>query len=255
MDWTISITPHMHKPIESMRDGLTKERNIRDGYIRGCGMYAGNILELCANDDVFKTAYRAARGLTLLPDVKLASLYYIVRFNIGAIPFGNIVEFGSYKGGSAIFMAVVAKHFHPGMKIYAFDTFEGMPPLRTDNDIYDQGSFSDVDLEAIRATTENYGLNNLILVKGQFSDTLPHALAQVGPISLNHIDCDLYESVIIAYEGPKSNYVPGCYLVFDDPLEPSCIGAYEAVEALVIRRDGLHAEQVFPHMIYRHPTT
>lgn len=243
----------MQEPIESMHDGLTKGRNIRDGYIRGCGMYAGNILELCANDEVFKEAYRAARSLTLLPDVKLASLYFIIRFSLGKILPGNIVEFGAYRGGSAIFMAVVAKHFHPGMKVYAFDTFEGMPPLRTDNDIYGQGSFSDVDLEAIRAATECYGLDNLILVKGQFSETLSEALVQIGPISLNHIDCDLYESVTTAYDGPKGNYVPGCYLVFDDPLEPSCIGAYEAVETLVIRRDGLHAEQVFPHMIYRHP--
>jgi hypothetical protein len=45
--------------------------------------------------------------------------------------------------------------------------------------------------------------------------------------------------------------VPGGYIMLDDPLYSSCIGAFEAVEDVMIRRDGLHAEQVFPHLIFR----
>jgi hypothetical protein len=30
-------------------------------------------------------------------------------------------------------------------------------------------------------------------------------------------------------------------------------GAFEAIESLVIGRDGLYAEQVFPHLVYRTP--
>jgi hypothetical protein len=41
--------------------------------------------------------------------------------------------------------------------------------------------------------------------------------------------------------------------VFDDPLVSSCLGAFEVIESLVIRRDGLYAEQVYPHLVYRTP--
>lgn len=32
-----------------------------------------------------------------------------------------------------------------------------------------------------------------------------------------------------------------------------CLGAAEAMEDLLIRRDGLNSEQVFPHYVFRQP--
>lgn len=252
MNWTITMMPHMQEAIDAMPPSVTKGRNLKDGYVRGCGIYGGNILDLCGRDPVFKSAYQAARKRTMLPDVKLASLYFLIRFNLAGLPAGNIVEFGAYRGGSAIFMAIVAKAFRPSLGIFAFDTFEGMPPIKRNNDVYGPGCFTDVDFDELRSVASNLGLDNLTFVKGEFGSTLPKTLPDVGPISLSHIDCDLYESVSFAYDACKSHYVPGCYLVFDDPLEPSCIEAFEAIEDFVIKRDGLHAEQVFPHMIYRY---
>jgi hypothetical protein len=45
--------------------------------------------------------------------------------------------------------------------------------------------------------------------------------------------------------------IPGGYLVFDDATVSSCLGATEAVEDLLIRRDGLNSEQIFPHFVFR----
>ena len=42
-------------------------------------------------------------------------------------------------------------------------------------------------------------------------------------------------------------------LVFDDATTPTCIGATEAVEDLVVRRDGLSSEQIYPHYVFRAP--
>jgi hypothetical protein len=36
-------------------------------------------------------------------------------------------------------------------------------------------------------------------------------------------------------------------------LQPTCLGAIEAVEDLLIRRDSLNAEQVWPHLVFRAP--
>ena len=48
--------------------------------------------------------------------------------------------------------------------------------------------------------------------------------------------------------------VPGGYLAFDDATVSSCLGATEAVESLLIRRDGLNAEQIWPHFVFRAPS-
>jgi hypothetical protein len=45
--------------------------------------------------------------------------------------------------------------------------------------------------------------------------------------------------------------MPGGYIAFDDACFSSCLGATEAVEEFLIRRDGLHAEQIYPHFVFR----
>jgi hypothetical protein len=47
--------------------------------------------------------------------------------------------------------------------------------------------------------------------------------------------------------------VSGGYWVFDDPMVSDCLGAAEAMEDLLIRRDGLNSEQVFSHYVFRQP--
>ena len=45
----------------------------------------------------------------------------------------------------------------------------------------------------------------------------------------------------------------GTHVIFDDATVSSCLGATEAVESLLIRRDGLNAEQIWPHFVFRAP--
>jgi len=49
----------------------------------------------------------------------------------------------------------------------------------------------------------------------------------------------------------KPAMASGGYLVFDDATTSSCIGATEAVENLLIRRDALSSEQIYPHYVFR----
>ncbi len=49
----------------------------------------------------------------------------------------------------------------------------------------------------------------------------------------------------------KKYLVPGAYIVFDDPLYGHCLSAFEAVEDRLVQRDRLHAEQVYPHLVFR----
>ncbi len=76
-------------------------------------------------------------------------------------------------------------------------------------------------------------------------------LERAGKVALAHIDCDILPSVRYSYEAVRPHMVEGGYLVFDDATMSSCIGATEAVEDLLIRRDGLNSEQIHPHFVFR----
>jgi hypothetical protein len=47
--------------------------------------------------------------------------------------------------------------------------------------------------------------------------------------------------------------VSGGYWILDEPVVSDCIGTAEAMEDLLIPRDGLNSEQVFPHCVFRQP--
>ena len=86
---------------------------------------------------------------------------------------------------------------------------------------------------------------------GRSRQTSTGPLTRLGPVALAHIDADIYSAIAFAYDAVKIHAVPGAYVVFDDATVPSCLGATEAVEELLIRRDWLHAEQISPQFVFR----
>ena len=74
------------------------------------------------------------------------NLYVLIKYFLGDLPSGNVIEFGSYKGGSALFMGSAINVFLPGGRLYALDTYTGMPDVDKDIDAHSIGDFADVDL-------------------------------------------------------------------------------------------------------------
>ena len=252
MKWDIIISNHGAR-IGAMAGEALNGRNLKEGYIRGCGLQFGNMVDLCAADPLFAHAYALTHGRTAVTDNNLRNLFLLIKLHLRQLPPGDIGEFASFRGGSAIFVAVVAQELCPGTKVYGFDSFAGMPETDARRDAHKAGDFGEASVEEIRLFAEKSGVRNLELVKGMFEESIPRAMPAIGPLRLSHIDCDLYDGVVASYEGSRAKMVAGGYIVFDDPLVSSCLGAFEAIESLVIRRDGLYAEQVFPHLVYRAP--
>ena len=250
MEWKIELAQH-GKRIAAMSGNLVDGKTIRDGYLRGCGIQFGNIPSLCGADPLFARAHALVQDRCVVNAPKLVNLFMLIKFFLPRLPAGHIVEFGSFRGGSAIFMAVVANELCPGTKVFGFDSFAGMPPTDGQRDIHNAGDFSEVSVGEVRQFAADAGVHNLELVEGMFEDTVPTVLPSIGPLRLSHIDCDLFDAIALSYDGSKAQMVPGGYMVFDDPLQSTCLGGLEAIESLVIRRDGLHAEQAFPHLVYR----
>jgi len=232
--------------------GLVKGRNVSDGYVRGWGLRFDGLIEKVMMDPLYRDASALARPRSLVSEHNRANIFLILKFYLNKLPWGNIIEFGSYKGGNALFMAYVVHQLYPGkVKVFGLDTFEGMPATDSSIDAHKGGDFSDADFAELQKVVQDSGLPNITFVKGLFEDTAPEVLANNGPITLAHIDCDIRSAVAYSYETVKEYMVPGGYFVFDDATTPSCLGATEVVEELVIRRDGLHSEQIFPHFVFR----
>ena len=230
-----------------------KSRNVRDGYARGWGLQCGKHSRCHSGRWLYQEACSLAMGRTIVSEDNRMNIYLILKYFLPYIPFGHIVEFGSYKGGNALFMAYVVNRLYPGRKVFALDTFSGMPETESAIDAHIAGDFQDVDLLELREFAEREGVRNVEFIKGLFQQTGPAALANLGSIVLAHIDCDIYSAVAFSYDIVRNYMVSGGYIVFDDATTSSCLGATEAVEELVIRRDGLHSEQIFPQFVFRSP--
>ncbi|MFA7431444.1 MAG: class I SAM-dependent methyltransferase [Rhodospirillaceae bacterium] len=232
-------------------DDLRNGRNIREGYQRGWGLQFGDLRAKVAADPLYQEALKLAGGRTVQAEDNRMNLFLLLKFFVGKLPMGHVVEFGSFKGGSAIFMAKVCQVLHPQMQIYAFDTFEGMPETNAAVDAHTKGDFKDVDFDELSTYIRSLGLTNLHLVRGLFDETAPRVLPEIGAIRLSHIDCDIQSAVAYSYDAANPYMVKGGYIALDDALFSSCIGATEVVEDLMIRRDGLNSEQIYPHFVFR----
>jgi len=234
-----------------MTRGRRKGRDVYEGYQRGWGLQFTDLREKVLADPLYQEALKLSEGRTILAEMHRMNIFLIMKYFMPRHEPGHIIEFGSYLGGNAIFMAFVANKLMPGTKVYALDSFQGMPATDKSVDAHNKGDFSNVDVDKLRGYIAKIGLTNIELCKGYFQDTAEHILKQAARISLAHIDCDISSSVRYSYEVVKPYMTDGGYIVFDDATVSSAIGATEVVEELVIRRDGLNSEQIFPQFVFR----
>lgn len=233
-------------------DSVSNGRNVTAGYARGWGLEYGRLGETIARDPVYRESLQMARPRSLVLEPKLMNLFLIMKYGIRDHE-ADFIEFGSYRGGSAIFMANVARRLGLKGKVYALDTYEGMPPTNDEFDLHSAGDFSDANLDDLNKYIHDLGLTNMTPVKGLFSDTTPGVLSHIRNIGIAHIDCDIHDAVKYCLDAvmPKMSSSGG-YVVLDDALHGSCLGAMQAVEDWVIA-NRVHAEQAYPHLVYRYP--
>jgi len=115
---------------------------------------------------------------------------------------GLVLEFGVFSGRTLNHIASLTEEV-----VYGFDSFEGLPEdWRPD---IRQGTFRRGTLPEMSTNVE--------LVVGWFENTLPQFVAaHPDPVSLLHIDCDLYSSTKTVFHHLSKNIVNGTVIVFDE---------------------------------------
>jgi predicted O-methyltransferase YrrM len=233
--------------------GPRKGRSVYDGYVRGLGIEHGELRNKVLQDPVYIDAFNRTANRSVLSRDRRINLFLLIKFYLKRLDRGHIIEFGTYRGGSAIFMALAAKKFLPGVKIWGLDSFSGFPEIDSSIDSHTRTQFVDTDVDEVRAYAAKCGLDNVEFVKGRIEDTACDVLKRAGRIALAHIDCDVYSTVKYSWEVVKDYMVPGGYAVFDDATASGCLGATEVIEDILIRQEGLCSEQIYPHFVFRYP--
>lgn len=115
---------------------------------------------------------------------------------------GQILEFGVASGRTINHMATLTSQ-----KLYGFDVFTGLP--ETWRPGFPQGAFGRADLPVVSPNVE--------LVVGLFENTLDGFLRfNQAPVSLLHVDCDLYAGTRVIFDKLGHLIGPGTVIVFDE---------------------------------------
>jgi len=235
-------------PNIAVKEGLFRGRSPRDGYQRGWGIQFGKLREAVMTEPLFLKATTNLGVPFLVSDDKRMNMYLLLTRFLPKLKCQDVIEFGSYKGGNALFMAVVLREIAPEAKVYALDTFEGMPTTDSSIDAHQKGNFSDASLSDLTACIDKLDLTNLIPVQGLFQQTFPKMKDQ--KFGMAHIDADIYSAVKYAQDAVWPQMIEGGYVVYDDAEISSCIGATQAVEELIMEKR-IHCEQIWPHFVFR----
>ena len=166
-------------------------------------------------------------GQTVIPRNRLDFLADKCRNTLKAIP-GNVVEVGTYRGGTLIELAKAVKEICPKYKVYAIDTFEGHP-YTDGHPVHPIGKYSDVGVNELKRILKEVEVDRWVeLIEGKIEDVFE--TLNTSNISFAHIDCDLY--IPVKYSAiniaPKIN--KGGIIYFDDYGHEHCPGATKAVE-------------------------
>ena len=147
---------------------------------------------------------------------------------------GDFVECGIWKGGNIILFQKLNNLFNLKKKIFAFDTFEGMPaPNEFDKDS-DNVLASDLMLKSeknsnlnnihcyspyedvVNNISKHVDIANIKFIKGKVEETLLDDKNLPEKISILRLDTDFYSSTKIELEILYKRLVKGGILIIDD---------------------------------------
>lgn len=151
---------------------------------------------------------------------------------------GDFVECGVALGAQIGVMGHVLDASNLSKKIYAFDSYAGIPLAGKFDD--QQPGIGDVDpnryipsdprelltssgvaafsLETVKSNISQWGLNSdrYVFVEGWFQDTLPLASSKIDKISLLRLDGDLYDSTKVCLDYLHHKVQRGGFVIIDD---------------------------------------
>jgi O-methyltransferase len=192
-------------------------------------------LDYRPSDDFFDLADFVMRHKRTLLAYDRLYIFWQAAANLANVP-GSVAEIGSYRGGSAYFIAsAFLRMTGSEVPMHVFDTFEGHPAeSMSEHDPYHSpGQFQGTQYEKVREYLSRF--TELRIHKGDVLHALPQLEESV--YRLVHIDTDLYQPTVacLDYFGPRMS--PEGVIVVDDYASKKCPGVPKAVSEYLARTD------------------
>jgi O-methyltransferase len=178
---------------------------------------------------------------TLLGYDRLYVFWQAIR-NLTQVP-GDMIEVGSYRGGSAYFIAASALGIiGEQVPMRVVDTFEGHPEsaISGEDPFHKPGQFHRTSYDRVRALLEPFP--NVTVHQSDVLLLLPQL--PEAQYRLVHIDTDLYQPTVACLDYFAPRLSKGAVVVIDDYASPKCPGVPKAVAEFMQRADGFQAWDV-----------
>lgn len=150
-----------------------------------------------------------------------------VEYVCGADVSGDIAEFGTMTGRTAVDLARAMAQFDDTRRLLLFDSFQGLPVSQSEVDrqsphvrsgVWRPGSCHGISKEQLFRMCRQYlPADRILIFDGWFCDTLPTVAAETR-LALLHVDSDLYQSAkdVLSFVFSHGMVSGGATLHFDD---------------------------------------
>ena len=183
----------------------------------------------------FRSICEKSCNFTMTSVERMYGLYKAIEYIVAAKIQGDVVECGTWKGGSSMVSALtlIEKKDKLQRNMYLYDTFEGMSEP-TDKDVFvndkslkarnmwENKDFSDENFWCCSSIDEvknnlystGYPKEKMRFIKGKVEDTIPMIIPR--KIALLRLDTDFYESTFHEMKYLFPRLVKGGVLIVDD---------------------------------------
>jgi hypothetical protein len=170
-----------------------------------------------------------AAGRTLLDYNRLLTLWHAAR-NVRGMPQAA-AEVGTFRGGSAWFLAAALEHWQMTVPVHVVDTFSGHPDVIQPalDGPHTMETFADTSLEAVQLYLAQFPA--IRIHPGEFTQ-VSAALAD-EQFCLVHLDVDLHQSAAATLQFFWPRLAVGGIIVVDDYGFTTCRGLKVAVDDFV----------------------
>ena len=166
---------------------------------------------------------------TMIPPMGLENIEDVLRLAHSNQIRGDFVETGVWRGGASIYARAVMNELGMAGKVYACDSFVGLPTPdhikypSDDGDGHYQIENLRVSKETVEDNFKKYGMrDNVEFIEGWFKDTMPVLKEKIKSIAVLRLDGDMYESTINVLDNLYDLVPIGGYIIVDDYCIRGC---------------------------------
>ncbi|MGH7140303.1 MAG: TylF/MycF/NovP-related O-methyltransferase [Pirellulales bacterium] len=146
---------------------------------------------------------------------------------------GDVIECGSYRGVTALLIALISKWQGRHQKIFVLDTFSGSPPNSKYDSLRPKREYvlPPDYVATLKRQAASIGVEDRVEIhRGEFIETFKSLEKRPLQLSFAHIDANLYRSTLDACEFVIPRMSTHGFVVFDDYHGPCDLGARLAID-------------------------